>query len=857
VVLLSAIVAGLGIVAIAGATPGHPHKRKPRCHSVRHGAHAAQRPQARRCKRRKPKPRPIQELPAPPPGGPGPVVPPGSVGSPGAPGAPGGPGEPEGPGEVEDPGEPGPEFDRVDLIPNGDFEDSAEPTSCFEPNSAGEGSVAADTASPIAGQRSLSLTVSTFGKVACGHNYGFDGGPVGKTVTLEGELRLDQPATGSGQLKVCAIIYFADSSEPANSCQSLSANGQVAVPVKILAPAEDRQLERIYFQLEAGDVAIDATLDNAHLVVESVKGSGGQGGGGGGGGDGGGGSTNTQGRYAAMVSPTDGETFTSPLDLRLIGIGHDPNVFTNFPVDGKGMNAAKLEFFLDGKLIFEQSGADAEYHVFKGFVHGLDVAPGQHTLFSRATYVDPPEQIDSPPVTITVAPAPSYAQTVELTKDVVLSAGESFELVGAPNARIKLNGNGHEIVTPSGTSGHLVLKYVDAYGLGSPTDTAAPGIDFHATGASGSVAIEDSIFDSGNAVDLGLDGSATASIKRNLFRSNMRIPIGQQPSSDATSPTVPVIQIEGSSAAAKTFAGNNVGAAPVLFNRVNHWTIGGSNDAASNVLIGPRASLEVIDSSNVTVEGNFVNHNYYGGWSQGQLLELGGTHPITVKHNVLMDSSWPVRGIAGEFAYNLVLEAGHQWLVPDDGAYIHHNLFVGGDNDRGGISGFYEISARIENNTFDGLLEPLAQSAVFWENGQTTLKSNAFLGFRADSGGVVERIGGTIAADYNGFFNPQTTNYTDASAPAHDLHGGASTNPLFVGPLPTVPFDMDKAAVWQRTLPVSAILAAYGARFTPSAASPYVDAGDPAGGAGNDIGAIGAGVPNALDQFGAFGKSGP
>ena len=277
VVLLSAIVAGLGIVAIAGAAPGHPHKPKPRCHSVRHGAHAAQpcAGAALQAAQAEATPGP---RPPPPLGGPGPVIPAGPAGGPGAPGDPGGPGdpgEPEGPGEVEDPGEPGPEFDRVDLIPNGDFEDSAEPTSCFEPNSTGEGSVAADTASPIAGQRSLSVTVSTFGKVACGHNYGFDGGPVGKTVTLEGELRLDQPATGSGELKVCAIIYFADSSEPANSCQSLSANGQVAVPVKILAPAEDRQLERVYFQLEAGDVAIDATLDNAHLIVESVKGSGG------------------------------------------------------------------------------------------------------------------------------------------------------------------------------------------------------------------------------------------------------------------------------------------------------------------------------------------------------------------------------------------------------------------------------------------------------------------------------------------------------------------------------------------------------------------------------------------------------
>jgi len=43
-----------------------------------------------------------------------------------------------------------------------------------------------------------------------------------------------------------------------------------------------------------------------------------------------------------------------------------------------------------------------------------------------------------------------------------------------------------------------------------------------------------------------------------------------------------------------------------------------------------------------------------------------------------------------------------------------------------------------------------------------------------------------------------------------------------------------------------------GRRYTPLAGSPLIDVGDPAGGAGNDIGAIGAGTPNAADGFGIF-----
>jgi hypothetical protein len=559
-----------------------------------------------------------------------------------------------------------------------------------------------------------------------------------------------------------------------------------------------------------------------------------------------------------MVSPTDGESFTTPLDLRLVGIGHDPNIFTNEneehePEPGKGTNAAKVEFLLDGAPIATVKGADAGYHVFKTFAHELGVTPGQHTVVARATYNDPSLVLESPPVTITVEEPPAYARTVNLTEDVVLAPGQSYELSGSPGERVRLNGNGHSIAATGGTSGRLVLKYVDVYDLGSESDTAKPGVDFSA-GSGGGVAIEHSVFDGSDPVDLHLDGSSTASIRDNLFRSNMRMPIGQLPREEPPSPTVPVISIKGDSSVHKVFAGNNVAAAPVLFEDTNEWTIGGPTDADTNVLIGPRASFEVLRSSDMSVEGNFLDHVYYGGWSQGQLLELHGTQPVSVEHNVLLDSSWPVRGIAGEFAYNLVLEAGHQWLVPDDGAYVHHNLFIGGDNDIGGITGYYDVSARIENNTFDGLHGDMAFAAINWQAGETTLKSNAFVGFPASTAAIVERTGGTIDAGYNGFFSPGVPDYSGGVTPVNDLNGGASTDPSFAGPLPTTTFEGDKVAVWKRQLRVSEILAGYRARYTPTQGSPYIDSGDPAGGSGNDIGAVGAGIPNPADRFGGFGK---
>jgi hypothetical protein len=49
---------------------------------------------------------------------------------------------------------------------------------------------------------------------------------------------------------------------------------------------------------------------------------------------------------------------------------------------------------------------------------------------------------------------------------------------------------------------------------------------------------------------------------------------------------------------------------------------------------------------------------------------------------------------------------------------------------------------------------------------------------------------------------------------------------------------------------LATVLARYRARYLPKPGSPAIDTGDPAGGAGNDIGAVGAGTANANDNFG-------
>ena len=553
------------------------------------------------------------------------------------------------------------------------------------------------------------------------------------------------------------------------------------------------------------------------------------------------------GRYAAMVSPTGGESFVAPSTLRLVAAGYDPNVYNNTPRNGLGGNASKVQFFVDDAVVLEVDGGNAEFWIFKGFVSG--VAAGAHRVWARAIYTKPDEVLDSVPMLVTVAAPPTYDRTVDLDGDVVLSGSTGYELVGSADKRIRLNGNGHRITSSAGASGNLTFKFVDVFDLGSESNLGESATDVT---TSGTVTLEDSIFDSSNTIAISQTGTGTASIRRNLFRSNMRQPIGAMPDAYQTDgASYPVIQFSGSSTGAKVFAGNNIGAGWMLMTRTQSWLVGGDTDADSNILIGPRVGIYADMSDNIQIRRNYSHHVYYGGWSQGSNFELGDATNMVTENNVVYGSSWPVRGVASEFRYNLVLSAGHQWLwASATGAYVHHNVFLGGDGDVGGIYILYNPSnVRIVNNTFDGLLGKIFLTAVKMQDGVASVSSNLFMNIPMAP--VVTVDSGTLTTDYNSFFDPVAGNYSDGRKPAHDVAGGASTDPKLTD-APTQIFDLDEPSVWKRTVTVRDILTRYRMRYTPKDGSPLIDAGDPAGGAGNDVGAIGSGDPNASDLFGRF-----
>jgi hypothetical protein len=336
----------------------------------------------------------------------------------------------------------------------------------------------------------------------------------------------------------------------------------------------------------------------------------------------------------------------------------------------------------------------------------------------------------------------------------------------------------------------------------------------------------------------------------------MRQPIGQAPRGAGTGPSYPALHITGKSTTPKIFASNNIGAGWVHFESAASWTVGGDVDAASNIAIGARAGIWAEMSDNMLIKRNYTHHVYYGGWSQGSNYELTSTPTMTVENNVINDSSWPVRGVGCEFRYNLVIAAGHEYLWADTNASVHHNIFVGGQSD---IASLYLINnpmnVHIYNNTIDGMLYTDFVTALQITGGAAAFSSNLMLNVPhppgAAQGAAVTISAGTLTTDYNAFAGPQTADYSDGRMPAHDQSFADATGAQLTG-LPTVDFDLDEATIWNRTTSVRDILAQYRMKYLPKAGSPLIDKGDPAGGAGNDVGCVGAGTANAADKFGTL-----
>lgn len=508
------------------------------------------------------------------------------------------------------------------------------------------------------------------------------------------------------------------------------------------------------------------------------------------------------------------------------------------------------------------------------------LSAGTHSVMIRGLFAPPPDSdgstLDGPPITIAVDPLPTGKTTLNLDQDITGSVDW--------NRRIVI-GNGHAVHA----NGPVTIRDSVVIGLGS---ASSEGI----AGTATMLDIENTIFEATGAVSLTV--TAGANVADNEFRSNDLLTFA---SSDPDA--VPVLTLSGMTAQTKFFRGNRIAAGRLVFYDTDNWLIGGDTDADSNILIGPRCTINISGgSSNMTVRGNYDHHNYRGGWSQGfNFVALQAGTGILVEHNLFRGSSWPVQDITGEFRYNLIYGYGHEWIrSASDGASIHHNVFApeegGGELDQGIWLYSGESGIEIYNNTFDGGGNAVGNNGAGGEfpftgpvvtinndSHATSLRNNLMTYTRDYENGpgnphVVGDAGTFGVVDYNAFYSPDNTtrdNYAIADMmegvtpgfATHDISGngnvgatdGQLAQPPFAGAR-IYPYDtvVDEAEVWNRTQTLSTILAAFRARYTPAAGSPIVDAGDPADtdaqGRRADIGAIDANGHDA-DRFGKFENS--
>jgi hypothetical protein len=493
-------------------------------------------------------------------------------------------------------------------------------------------------------------------------------------------------------------------------------------------------------------------------------------------------------------------------------------------------------------------------------------------------------------------------QTHMLNDDLVLDGDDTLQIRGTSDKPCVLVGNRHRISTGPKWAGSLSITHTTIRELGGlPRRTpdglvggpGAPALDLKVVGK-GSVRIENSTLDACSAIHLQTDGTSTARFSHNTVLENSVVAISKDIGNSGDFFTA-----TGNSKQQKLFQGNFIPRGKVVI-RAPNWLVGGDRDADSNLFIGYRIGI-VADGEGTVVRGNYFHlrmpiSKEFPYWSQISVFTAGKA--VVGEHNIIRDGEWIVRFVEGEFRYNFISDiVDHDLMQNGSNGRIHHNLFVAGTSDhrQGSMSACIMViyppkspgeGIEIFNNVFDGggrldvpAIEVAPKAFV------KSLRNNAFYNF-AHTGKYFKRPQAMIRmswndesaeekparlgyADFNLFFNPGAKarrNYLlsvqdkrerlDDGFGRNDIPPGGKiddqADPRFAGPIPKAfPFSDDD--IKARKVGVAKILAAYREAYTPAPGSPLIGAGDPADGAGTNVGAIGSARPSDVDRFGRFG----
>jgi len=454
--------------------------------------------------------------------------------------------------------------------------------------------------------------------------------------------------------------------------------------------------------------------------------------------------------------------------------------------------------------------------------------------------------------------------TLKLTEDLVLTDHDQLLVQGTARKRCTILGNGHTIRTTDTWSGRVAIEHCDLRSLGTARDHA---FDLRAVGQA-SILFEDCDFDTCGSIVLRTDGASEARVANSLIRDNSLVSVDK-----AREKSFPVFIARGTSTAAKLFQGNRVYKSHLEIDAPN-WKI------ADNILIGWRSGVFATGAGTV-VTGNYIHVLMprtpdFPWWSQ--VASFTTARGALAEHNVIRDGEWIVQFVDGEFRHNVICDINdHNFLRNGSAGRIHHNIFFAGkpDHPPGSQSACIfvvyppkekETGVEIFNNVFDANGTLNVPGVEVSPNGFVkTIRNNAFVRFNhqekyvrhaqamfsaqweeAPATPPPNRVG---YLDYNLYFSPAAKSHRlyalgvagkaekDEGYGKHDL---VEVDPRFKGPLPEV-FPFDDADIKSGQVTVAQMLARFRELYTPAEGSPLIDAGDPADGAGTDIGPVPAG----------------
>ncbi len=150
----------------------------------------------------------------------------------------------------------------VDLIQAPGFEQSSHGFTSAVPDDI------ALTSNAIQESQSLALRLQDYRRVQYIHDWDWNQGPIARSLTLAGKLRIDATTSLEAYIHACAVAYLHNDNTRYETCQLVSSAEEDLVQLHTVLQLDARQIRRAFYELRyPGSGAVNAVLDDAHLYL--------------------------------------------------------------------------------------------------------------------------------------------------------------------------------------------------------------------------------------------------------------------------------------------------------------------------------------------------------------------------------------------------------------------------------------------------------------------------------------------------------------------------------------------------------------------------------------------------------------